>query len=184
MPLVRRAELQLLGDHNVGNALAAALAVPPGPSDRDAIAAAIRAFRPLHHRLEPVREVDGVVWVNDSKATTVSAALSAVHSVGRPVVLLLGGKDKGGDFTELVPALHGARAVVAYGEAGDRIARELAGHVTVMKEGKNFGEVLALARSLTRPGDAVLLSPACSSFDMFENAEQRGDQFTAWVNAL
>ena len=184
MPLVRRADLELLGDHNVANALAAALAVPPDLTDRDAIAAAIKAFRPLHHRLEPVREVAGVLWVNDSKATTVSAALSAVQSVGRPVVLLLGGKDKGGDFADLVPALRGARGVVAYGEAGDRIARELAGHVTVMKEGKDFDQVLARARSLAKPGDAVLLSPACSSFDMFANAEERGERFTRWVQAL
>jgi UDP-N-acetylmuramoylalanine--D-glutamate ligase len=184
MPLVRRADLQLLGDHNVANALAAALAVPPDLTDRDAIAAAIKAFRPLHHRLEPVREVAAVLWVNDSKATTVSAALSAVQSVGRPVVLLLGGKDKGGDFGELVPALRGARGVVAYGEAGDRIARELAGHVTVLKEEKDFDQVLARARSLAKPGDAVLLSPACSSFDMFQNAEDRGEQFTRWVQSL
>jgi len=184
MPLVRRAEFALLGDHNVANALAAALAVPPDLADRDAIAAAIRNFRPLHHRLEPVREVGGVLWVNDSKATTVSAALSAVQSVGRPFVLLLGGKDKGGDFGELIPALGGARGVVAYGEAGDRIARELAGTVPVTREGMDFAQVLSRARVLAQPGDAVLLSPACSSFDMFANAEQRGEKFTEWVRAL
>ncbi len=183
MPLLRRADLRLLGDHNVANALAAALAVPPG-TDRDRIAAALRGVRALHHRLEPVGEVGGVLWVNDSKATTVSAARSAVTSVTRPVVLLLGGRDKGGDFGELAAVLAGARGVVAYGEAGERIARELEGRAPVARERGGFDAVLARARGLARPGDAVLLSPACSSFDMFANAEERGDVFTAWVRAL
>jgi UDP-N-acetylmuramoylalanine--D-glutamate ligase len=184
LPLLRRSDLKLLGDHNVANALAAALAAPPDLCDRDRIAEALKGFRPLHHRLEPVRELDGVLWVNDSKATTVSAAKSAVQSVGRPVVLLLGGRDKGGDFRELAPALAGARGVIAYGEAGPRVASELDEDVAVVKMGSDFGQVLAKARALARPGDAVLLSPACSSFDMFSNAEQRGDMFTAWVEAL
>jgi len=184
MPLMRRADLHLLGDHNVGNALAAALAVPPDAADRDHIATALKNFRPLHHRLEPVREIDGVLWVNDSKATTVSAARSAVKSVGRPAVLLLGGRDKGGEFAELIPALKDARGVIAYGEAAERVARELDEDVPVVKMGKDFGQVLARARALAKRGDAVLLSPACSSFDMFKNAEDRGEQFTKWVEAL
>ena len=184
MPLMRRADLKLLGDHNVANALAAALAVPPELTDRDRVAGVLREFRPLHHRLEPVREVNGVLWVNDSKATTVSAARSAVESVGRPVVLLLGGRDKGGDFAELARVLQGARGVIAYGEAAARVARELDEDVAVVKMGSDFAEVLHRARALARPGDAVLLAPACSSFDMFRNAEERGEQFTEWVQAL
>jgi UDP-N-acetylmuramoylalanine--D-glutamate ligase len=183
LPLMRRGDLALLGDHNVANALAAALAVPP-EADRDRLAEGLRSFRPLHHRLEPVREVDGVLWVNDSKATTVSAALSAARSIERPVVLLLGGKDKGGDFAELAPALAQARGVIAYGEAGERIARELAGKAPVVREGHDFERVVARARAMARPGDAVLLSPACSSFDMFTSAEDRGEQFTRLVEAL
>jgi UDP-N-acetylmuramoylalanine--D-glutamate ligase len=183
MPLMRRADLTLLGDHNVANALAAALAVPP-ETDREKIAAALKGFRALHHRLEPVREVGGVLWVNDSKATTVSSALAAVRAMDRPVVLLLGGKDKGGDFSELVPALERARGVIAYGQAGERIARELKGAPGVAREGGDFAAVIARARQTARSGDAVLLSPACSSFDMFENAEQRGLEFTRLVNAL
>ena len=183
MPLMRRADLALLGDHNVANALAAALAVPP-ETDRDRIAAALKGFRALHHRLEPVREAGGVLWVNDSKATTVSSALAAVRAMDRPVVLLLGGKDKGGDFRELAPALHGARGVIAYGEAGERIARELRGVAGLTREGGDFSQVIARARQTARSGDAVLLSPACSSFDMFDNAEQRGEEFTRLVKAL
>lgn len=183
MPLMRRADLALLGDHNVANALAAALAVPP-ETDREQIAAALKGFRALHHRLEPVREVGGVLWVNDSKATTVSSALAAVRAMHRPVVLLLGGRDKGGDFSELVPALTGARGVIAYGQAAERIARELEGAPGVAREGGDFARVIARAKQTARPGDAVLLSPACSSFDMFENAEQRGEEFTRLVKAL
>lgn len=182
LPLMRRGDLRLLGDHNVANALAAALAVPPD-TDRDVIATALRGFHALHHRLEPVREVGGVLWVNDSKATTVSAALSAVRAIDRPVVLLLGGKDKGGDFAQLAPALATAR-VIAFGDAGERIARELEGKVPVAREGHDFERVLAAARAMAAPGDAVLLSPACSSFDMFDSAEQRGERFTAWVGGL
>ena len=157
LPLMRRADLKLLGDHNVANALGAALAAPPDETDRDRIAEALRSFQPLHHRLE---------------------------SVGRPVVLLLGGRDKGGDFAELSRALKGARAVLAYGEAAGRVASELDAAVPLEKLGSDFGQELSRARALARPGDAVLLAPACSSFDMFRNAEDRGEQFTAWVLAL
>ncbi len=184
MPLMRRGDLALLGDHNVANALAAALAVPADQTDRDRIAEALRGFKALHHRLEPVREVGGVLWVNDSKATTISASLSAIQSIHRPVVLLVGGRDKGGNFRDLVPALAHARGVIAYGEVAERAVRELKGRVSVVREGSEFEKVLAHAKTLAKPGDAVLLSPACSSFDMFKNAEERGEMFTNWVNAL
>jgi UDP-N-acetylmuramoylalanine--D-glutamate ligase len=183
MPLLRRTELGLLGDHNVANALAAALAAPPD-LDRDLVARALRAFRPLHHRLEPIREVGGVLWIDDSKSTTVASALQAVRSVDRPVVLLVGGKDKGGAFGDLAPALAGARGVVAYGDAGTRIARELEGRVDLVREGYDFEQVLERARAMARPGDAVLLSPACSSFDMFASAEERGERFARLVEAM
>jgi UDP-N-acetylmuramoylalanine--D-glutamate ligase len=183
MPLVRRSEVPLLGDHNAANVLAAALALPPD-ADRDAMARALRAFRALHHRLEPIRELDGVLWINDSKSTTVASALEAVRAVERPVVLLLGGRDKGGAFADLAPALASARGVIAYGDAGARAARELAGRVPLVHEGHDFTAVVARARALARPGDAVLLSPACSSFDMFTSAEERGEQFTRLVEAL
>ncbi len=183
MPLLRRGDLQLLGDHNVVNALAAALAAPP-ETDRDRMAEALRSFRALHHRLEPVGEVDGVLWINDSKSTTVASTRSAVEAMDRPVVLLVGGRDKGGDFRDLAPALAGARGVIAYGEAGARIAAELDGLVPVVREGSDFEAILARARRTARPGDAVLLAPACSSFDMFRNAEERGTTFRAMVEAM
>jgi UDP-N-acetylmuramoylalanine--D-glutamate ligase len=182
LPLVRRTDLQLLGDHNVANALAAALSLPLS-ADREAIAAGLRDFRALAHRLEPVREVNGVLWIDDSKSTTVASTLSAVRSVGRPVVLLLGGKDKGGDFAQLAEALSGCRGVIAYGDAGERVERELKGSLPLVRERHDFAAVIARARALARPGDAVLLSPACASFDMFASAEDRGRQFRALVEA-
>jgi UDP-N-acetylmuramoylalanine--D-glutamate ligase len=180
-PLVRRADLQLLGDHNVANALAAALAVPPA-IDRECVARALTTFRALPHRLEPVRELDGVLWINDSKATILSAVAVALASVPRPVVLLLGGRPKVDSFAPLAPHLKGVRAVVAYGEAAPLIERDLGGAVPLVRGGA-FEDVLSRARALAQPGDAVLLAPACTSFDMFANAEDRGRRFRALVEA-
>jgi len=181
-PLVPRAEFPLAGDHNVQNALAAALALPPD-ADRTAIVEGLRSFRPLEHRLEPIREVGGVLWINDSKSTSVAATVVAVRGMDRPFVLLLGGRHKGAPYTQLRPLLGNARAVVAYGEAGPVVERDLAGAVPV-ERGGDFEDVLATARRLARPGDAVLLSPACSSYDMFDNYEHRGREFRRLVEAL
>jgi UDP-N-acetylmuramoylalanine--D-glutamate ligase len=180
-PLLRRADLQLLGDHNVANALAAALALP-ADVDAGSLAAALAAFRPLAHRLEPVREVGGVLWINDSKATNVASTLVALQSMERPVVLLLGGRHKGEPYTALRPLLAPARGVIAFGEAGTIVERDLEGSARI-ERGGDFRDVMARARSLARPGDVVLLSPACSSYDMFENYEDRGRQFRAIVEA-
>ena len=180
-PLIRRADLQILGDHNVANVLAAALAIPLD-ADRDDLATALKTFRPLPHRLEPVRELDGVLWINDSKATILSAVEVALASMTRPVVLLLGGRPKVESFAPLAGHLGGVRAVVAYGEAAPLIERDLKGAATVLRGG-DFEDVLARARTLASRGDAVLLAPACTSFDMFANAEERGRRFRAIVEA-
>jgi UDP-N-acetylmuramoylalanine--D-glutamate ligase len=124
----------------------------------------------------------GVLWVNDSKATNVAATKSALGSLDRPVVVLLGGKDKGEPFAPLAPALIGrARIVLAYGAVGPRIATELRStlrdRVPVELMGSDFTAVVKRAHALARSGEIVLLSPACSSYDMFENYEQRGRRF-------
>ena len=186
-PLLKREALGLLGDHNVANALAALLAVPED-ADREALARALATFRPLAHRLEPVREVDGVLWIDDSKATILSAVEVALRSVPpqRPVVLLLGGRPKIASFAPLGPHLAPARvrAVVAYGEAAPLIERDLARAASVVRvDARDFAQVLGRARRLARPGDAVLLAPGCTSFDMFTNAEERGQRFRALVEA-
>jgi UDP-N-acetylmuramoylalanine--D-glutamate ligase len=185
LPLVPRDELPLLGDHNVANALAAALAAREAGADPAGLVEGFRAFRAIPHRVEPVREVDGVLWVNDSKSTNVTSTEVAVAALERPFVLLLGGRHKGAPYTPLIPLLRErCRAVVAYGEAEPIVAADLAAVVPVERAGRDFGAVLATARRLARPGDAVLLSPACSSFDMFTNYEERGDRFRAAVEAM
>ncbi|HMA43563.1 MAG TPA: UDP-N-acetylmuramoyl-L-alanine--D-glutamate ligase [Gemmatimonadales bacterium] len=175
--LVRRMALQLLGLHNVANALAAALAVQEAGIGPAAIAEGLSTFRPLPHRLEPVGEVHGVRWINDSKATNVASTVVAIQAMDRPFVLLLGGRHKGEPYTSLAPLL-GARCrlVVAYGEAGPLVERDLAGRIP-LERGGDFADVVARARRAARPGDAVLLSPACSSYDMFANYEERGAEF-------
>ena len=183
-PLMPRADVALVGDHNVANALTAALAVavafPDGdmPALRATIATQIRSFHALPHRLEPVPTDDGRLWLNDSKATNVSSTLVAVQGMTRPFVLLLGGRHKGEPYTALAApfAPHG-KAVIAYGEAAAMVERDLQSLVRVERVDGLFDAVVARARDLTSAGDAILLSPACSSYDMFRNYEERGAAF-------
>ena len=182
-PLLARSGLKLLGDHNVANALAAALALDATGAALPAIAEGLGTFQALAHRLEPVREVDDVLWINDSKATNVASTAVAVAALDRPFVLLLGGRHKGEPYTRLTPLLEGrCRAVIAYGEAGPTVVHDLAADVPVASAG-SFEDVLATAARLSQSGDAVLLSPACSSYDMFANYEERGARFREWVEA-
>ncbi|MDX2194119.1 MAG: UDP-N-acetylmuramoyl-L-alanine--D-glutamate ligase [Gemmatimonadales bacterium] len=184
-PLLERDRLPLLGDHNVENALAAALVGAHLGATPAAIVDALVHFVPIAHRVEPLREVDGVLWVNDSKSTNVTSTEVAVAALDRPFVLLLGGKHKGEPYTRLLPRLAGrCRAVVAYGEAAPLIRADLGTGLDVRDGGTRFADVVALARDLARAGDAVLLSPACSSFDMFTGYEQRGEAFRALVAGL
>ena len=183
-PLLTRDEFALVGDHNIANALTAALAVAVAndahqtTKSREILADALRSFHALPHRLESVPTSDGRLWLNDSKATNVSSTLVAVQGMTRPFVLLLGGRHKGEPYTALAApfARHG-KTVIAYGESADDIVHDLAPLVTVEKVVGSFADVIARARALTASGDAVLLSPACSSYDMFKNYEERGATF-------
>lgn len=176
--LVNRAELQLLGLHNVANALASSLAAICAKAPLDAVRAGLREFQPLPHRLQPVGEKDEVLWINDSKATNVASTRVALESMSRPVVLLLGGRGKGESFAPLLPALRErARAVVAYGETSRQAEAELGQHVRVVREDGTFEAVIGRAAHLAEPGDVVLLAPACASFDMFRDYEERGQRF-------
>jgi UDP-N-acetylmuramoylalanine--D-glutamate ligase len=182
--LMARRELPLLGDHNVANALAAALVSIRAGCAFDRIAAGLRSFRAIPHRVEPVREVNGVLWINDSKSTNITSTEVAIEALDRPFVLLLGGRHKGEPYTRLADRLRDrCRAVVAYGEAGPLIIRDLESILRVVPAG-TFTEVLDKAREFAQPGDAVLLSPACSSYDMFRNYEERGDRFRRAVEAM
>lgn len=190
IPVLKRPELKLVGDHNVANALAATLAVMladgghrNGPSV-DRISEALAGFRGLEHRIEIVAEKGGVVWINDSKSTNVASTLTALRGMTRPTILLLGGKHKGEPYTSLAPELaRTVKKVIAYGEAAPVIARDLDGVVPVEQGGSDFAAVLDRARRAALSGDAVLLSPACSSFDMFSDYEHRGREFKRLVTA-
>jgi UDP-N-acetylmuramoylalanine--D-glutamate ligase len=188
--LIAQAEIPLLGPHNAANVLAAALAVAAAvPIDseaaRAALAAGIRSFRGLPHRLEIVADTNGVLWINDSKATNVSSSRVAIDGMTRPTVLLLGGRHKGEPYTSLLPALRQrAKLVIAYGEAASRIEADLASHVPLVRLGSSFEDVMARALAAAEPGDAVLLSPACSSYDMFSNFEDRGAAFRRFAEQL
>ena len=184
VPLLSRHDLPLLGSHNVANALAASLAVMAADRShqtqkaRKGIAAALKTFRSLPHRLELVGEFGGVQWINDSKATNVSSTAVAIDGMERPTVLLLGGRHKGEAYTPLAEAVRSkVKRVIAYGEAAPIIARDLRPVVDVVRLGSDFEEVIRAARAAAHAGEAVLLSPACSSYDMFANYEERGERF-------
>jgi UDP-N-acetylmuramoylalanine--D-glutamate ligase len=172
------AALRILGPHNVANALAAALAARLAGASLEGIAEGLKTFEAPPHRLQPVVETDGVLWINDSKATNIASTRVAIRGMTRPTVLLLGGKHKGEPYTELLPDFgDNLRTVLAYGEAAETIAADLQGKVPVERVDGPFEAVVERARQVAMPGDAVLLSPACSSFDMFRNYEERGRRF-------
>jgi UDP-N-acetylmuramoylalanine--D-glutamate ligase len=138
----------------------------------------LKRFNALEHRIETVGEFGGVTWINDSKSTNVASTLVAMRGMTRPTILLLGGKHKGEPYTDLAPELERTgRAVIAYGEAAPIIERDLDGVVPLHRLGSSFDDVVETARQLAQSGDVVLLSPACSSYDMFDNYEQRGRMF-------
>jgi len=184
-PLLPRTEFPLLGDHNVANALAAALAVAAAddahrtPEARRRMARALQTFQALPHRLQMVGEYRGVQWIDDSKATNVSSARVALESMVRPTIALLGGRHKGEPYTTLAAPLQRiGKIVLAYGEAAPIIEQDLGGLVPVERLGSDFSAVMARARACSVPGDVVLLAPACSSFDMFRNYAERGAVFS------
>ncbi len=180
-PLGDARRLPLMGRHNALNALAASVAARLAGAEVDDLKQGLGTFHPLPHRLAPVKEAGGVLWVNDSKATNVAAARSSVASLDRPLVVLLGGKDKGEDFSTALPESGPpVRAVIAYGAAGPRIARSLEHRVDVLAA-EGLRQAVTRAREVAVPGDAVLLAPACSSFDEFSDYEERGRVFAALV---
>jgi len=188
-PLLARSDLRLIGDHNVANALAASLAVVlaseahRAPQALGAVARGLRTFQGLEHRIETVAEVNGVLWINDSKSTNVASTEVALRGMTRPTVLLLGGRHKGEPYTALVNEIRRTvKVVLAYGESAPIIEGDLGSIIPVERLGSSFADVVAAARRVASGGDVVLLSPACSSYDMFENYEQRGREFKRLVN--
>ena len=176
----------LPGPHNLANALAAVAAARSLGVSALECEAALRAHQPLHHRLQLVREREGVIYVDDSKGTNPDAVIAAMRSYDRPVVLIAGGKDKGVDVSEMMRVMaERVKHLVLIGEAADRFASEAekAG-VAAVSRCDSLREAVREAARLAEAGDAVILSPACSSFDMFNNAEERGDLFVQYVQEL
>jgi UDP-N-acetylmuramoylalanine--D-glutamate ligase len=182
--LMPRGDLRLPGPHNLENACAAALAASlAGVGDRD-IAGALAEFRAVEHRLEDAGTVSGVRFINDSKGTNVDSVEKALLSFDRPVVLILGGRDKEGDFTVLSPLVkEKATRIIALGEAKAKIARQLSDAASVV-EAQSLEEAVWGAFAASEPGGTVLFSPGCASFDMFRNYEDRGRQFKDLVHRL
>jgi UDP-N-acetylmuramoylalanine--D-glutamate ligase len=181
--IIPRTEFTPVGVHNLENAMAAVAAATPFDVSLDDMRAALRAYRPLAHRMELVRVVSGVAYINDSKATNVDATIKSLQSIDGGTVVILGGRDKDGDFAALVPHLQRVRLVVLIGEAAGVIRDALQG-CCPMADAKDMGDAVAVAAEATRAGDAVLLAPACSSFDMYEDYEARGVAFRTAVNSL
>jgi UDP-N-acetylmuramoylalanine--D-glutamate ligase len=184
-PICPLGEIALRGAHNVENALAAAtcarvLGVPAGM-----IREGIAAFRAVAHRIEFVREVDGAAYYNDSKGTNVESTIRALESFAEPVVLIAGGKGKGQDFAPLARAARDCVTLaVLIGEDAPRLAEAFAAEGLAAARAATLGAAVDAARAAARPGDVILLSPACASFDMFDNYEHRGDTFKHLVRDL
>ncbi len=176
--------LLMTGRHNVANALAAlalgrALELPGS-----AMCQALREFKGLAHRMQKVAEIDGVTWINDSKATNIGACVAALQGVQKKVILIAGGDCKGADMRELAPAVQDkARAVVLMGKDAPLITQAISSAVPVYPA-EDLQEAVKIAAGLATPGDRVLLSPACASFDMFKNFEHRGQNFREAVRRL
>lgn len=183
--LMQPNDLALRGRHNVYNSLAAAVAARVVEVRSDVMRESLRTFEGVPHRLEHVREVDGVRYVNDSKATNVNAVWYALESYSEPVVLIAGGRDKGNDYEKLIPLIQNrVRALITIGEAAEAIHRQLGPHVQDAVVADTLADAVHLGHLLAQRGDVVLLSPACSSFDMFDSYEDRGERFKQLVSNL
>ena len=185
LPVLPVGELQLHGAHNVANALAAcALARSLGAS-REALAQGLRSFKGLPHRLQLLAERGTVAWYDDSKGTNVGATVAALTGLGRPALLIAGGEGKGQDFAPLAPAVAAhARRVLLIGRDAPLIERALAASGVPLERCATLEQAVARAAQLAQPGDAVLLSPACASLDMFRDYRHRGEAFAAALHAL
>jgi UDP-N-acetylmuramoylalanine--D-glutamate ligase len=187
-PLLGVDELGLFGEHNVANAMAAAAAALSMGIGREAVREGLRSFAGVPHRLEQVAEIGGVRFVNDSKATNVASAVVGIGAFEGGVHAILGGSDKGEPFAPLFdPIREHCVACYLIGATADRLAEELAPVVTAgveLRRCADLEDAVRRAAAAARPGETVLLSPACASFDAFENFEQRGERFRKFVEGL
>ena len=181
-----RADLALHGLHNIYNSMAAGLSACLLNIRRDDIRSALSDFAGVEHRLEPVATINGVEWINDSKATNVNSTWYALEAMKRPVVLILGGKDKGNDYSEILPLVREkVKAIVAMGKDNAKITAYFGENTTLpVIDTHSLADAVEACRGLASDGDTVLLSPCCASFDLFKSYEDRGEQFKEMVKQL
>ena len=178
-------EIAIQGLHNLYNSMAASISASVLQVKNEVIRRALMDFQAVEHRLEYVRTLDGVRWINDSKATNVNSTWYALESMRDPVVLILGGKDKGNDYTEIEPfVLEKVKAIVCLGVDNRKLHAFFDGKVPVVTDAGSMAECVEKCHALAQSGDTVLLSPCCASFDLFTSYEDRGRQFKERVNSL
>ena len=175
-------KMQIQGMHNTYNAMAAALATLAAGVDPKVIKRSIYEFSPVEHRLEPAGTKNDIEWINDSKATNVDSVWYALESMQRPTVWIAGGTDKGNDYTPIKEfARRKVRALICMGVDNAKLMREFEGIVPIIRNCNTFEDAMRAAQEVAQEGNTVLLSPACASFDLFRNYEERGRMFKAWV---
>ena len=180
-----RADLSLNGLHNLYNSMAAALSGCIMDIDKEEIRKALSNFEGVEHRLEPCGTIDGVRYINDSKATNVNSTWYALESMPRDVILILGGKDKGNDYNEILPLVkEKVKAVVCMGKDNAKLLDFFGPHGVELYDTHSIDEAIATCASIAKSGDTVLLSPCCASFDLFKSYEDRGRQFKDRVAKL
>ena len=182
-PLVPVSEIRLAGRHNQANVLAALALIEDFNLPVETIRKAIANYTGLPHRCQIVAEINGVQWINDSKATNVGATTAALNGIDRPVILIAGGEGKDADFAPLAAAVEqGTKKVILIGRDA-KLIEQAVGHAVEVEHASDMADAISRAAAVSNPGDAVLLSPACASFDMFDNFEHRGMEFTRLVLA-
>lgn len=190
IPLIRRQQIDLRGDHNLLNVLAAFAIGQAAGLPLDAMLSAAEDFRGVSHRLEFVRELHGVRWYNDSIATAPERVLAAIHSFDEPIVLMLGGRDKNLPWEDLAQVIHQrVDHVVIFGEAADKIVKAITGgnpqkRPYTLNRVENLQKAIQKAEDVSEPGDVILFSPGGTSFDEFKDFEERGEKFRSWVHKL
>lgn len=178
-------ELALRGKHNLYNSMAAGISARTMHIRKESIRESLKSFRSLEHRLEYVTAIKGVDFINDSKATNINSVWFALESMDKPVVLILGGVDKGNDYSLILDLVkEKVKAIVCLGKDNSRIHEALSGATEVIVDTTNMQDAVQAAFLCAKKGDVVLLSPACASFDLFKNYEDRGNQFKARVHDL
>jgi UDP-N-acetylmuramoylalanine--D-glutamate ligase len=184
LPLIKALDIKIKGVHNLENAMAASAMALLAGCPVEAVADSLKEFPGLEHRLEFVRELDGVSYFNDSKGTNVGAVIKSLESFSEPIVLIAGGRDKAGDFYQLRDLVkERVKSLVLIGEAREKIKHDL-GDLTDTIIAKDLRDAVNISRNTAEKGDIVLLSPACASFDMFDDFEDRGRQFKAIVKGM